>query len=105
MGLKKILAMAGAAVLLSGLPALAGETSVELGKKLFNSPGMGGSTNGKSCNTCHPNGAKLEKAGENKGLAKAINACITGPLGGKKIDGRSAEMRSLKLYSESLAQK
>jgi len=105
MDLKKILAMAGVAVLLSGAPALAGETSLELGKKLFNDPALGGSTKGKSCNSCHPNGAKLEKAGESKELAKTINNCITGPMGGKKIDGRSVEMRSLKLYIESLAKK
>lgn len=105
MELKKILVLAGAAVLLSGLPVQAGKISVELGKKLFNSPGLGGSTNGKSCNSCHPDGAKLEKAGANKELSKAINRCITGPMGGKKIDGRSVEMKSLKLYIESLAQK
>lgn len=106
MNLKKILVMAGAAVLLSGLPVMAGEkTSVELGKKLFTSPGLGGSTNGKSCNSCHQGGAKLEKVGANKELSKAINNCITGPLAGKKIDGRSVEMKSLKLYIESLAQK
>lgn len=105
MHLKKILVMAGAAVLLSGLPVMAGETSLELGKKLFTTPGLGGSTNGKSCNSCHAGGAKLEKAAANKELAKAINKCITGPLAGKKIDGRSAEMKSLKLYIESLTAK
>lgn len=105
MGLKKILVMAGAAVLLSGLPAQAGKVSVEMGKKLFTSPGLGGSTNGKSCNSCHPGGEKLEKAGASKTLSKAINSCITGSLAGKKIDGRNAEMKSLKLYIESLPQK
>jgi cytochrome c peroxidase len=105
MKLKKILVLAGATVLLSGLPVQAGKISVESGKKLFNSPGLGGSTNGKSCNSCHPGGAKLEKAGANKELSKAINGCITGALGGKRIDGRSAEMKSLKMYIESLSQK
>jgi len=105
MHLKKILVMAGAAVLLSGMPVMAGETSLELGKKLFTTPGLGGSTNGKSCNSCHQGGTKLEKAAANKELAKAINNCITGPLAGKKIDGRSVEMKSLKLYIESLAAK
>lgn len=105
MELKRILVLAGAAVLLSGLPVQAGKISVETGKKLFNSPGLGGSTNGKSCNSCHPDGAKLENAGANKQLSKAINGCITGSLGGKKIDGRSGEMRSLKLHIESLNQK
>ncbi|NTV13834.1 MAG: hypothetical protein HGA96_07910 [Desulfobulbaceae bacterium] len=98
--------MAGAAVLLSGLPVLAGEkTSLELGKKLFTSPGLGGSSNGKSCESCHPGGAKLEKAAANKDLGQMINHCITDTLGGKKIDGRSVEMKSLKLYIGSLNQK
>ncbi len=106
MDLTKILVMAGAAVLLSGLPVLAGEkTSMELGKKLFTSPGLGGSTTGKSCNSCHPGGAKLENAAANKDLGKLINHCITDTLGGKKIDGRSVEMKSLKMYTESLGQK
>jgi len=106
MKMTKILAMAGAVVLLSGLPVLAGEkTSVELGKKLFTSPGLGGSTNGKSCSSCHPGGAKLEKAAGNKNLGKLINHCITDTLGGNKIDGRGVEMKSLKLYIESLNQK
>lgn len=104
MELKKILVLAGATVLLSGQPVLAGKISVEHGKKLFNSPGLGGSTNGKSCNSCHPDGAKLEKAGANKQLSKAINRCVTDPLGGNKIDGRSGEMKSLKMYIKSLAQ-
>jgi cytochrome c peroxidase len=102
MKLKKILVLAGAAVLLSGLPVQAGKISAEFGKKLFNSPGLGGSTNGKSCNSCHPGGAKLENAGANKQLTKAINRCITGQMAGKKIDGRNAEMKSLKMYIQQL---
>lgn len=105
MELKTILVLAGAAVLLSGQPVLAGKVSVEHGKELFNNPGLGGSTKGKSCNGCHPDGAKLEKAGAGKGLSKAINRCITGQMTGKKIDGRNAEMKSLKMYIESLGQK
>ena len=59
-------------------------------------------------NTClmaPDGGAKLEKAGASKQLSKAINHCVTDPLGGKKIDGRSGEMKSLKMYIASLAQK
>ena len=92
------------ALLLAG-PALAGKSSIEYGKELFNDPHLGGSTNEDSCNTCHPNGEGLEKAGRNQHLAKVINRCITGPLKGEKIDGRSAEMRSLKMYIESLGEK
>jgi len=88
--------------LLSATPTLAGKSSAEFGKKLFNDPTLGGSTNKKSCNSCHEGGKGLEKAGENKNLSKMINRCITGPLGGHKIDGRSVKMRSLKLYIKSL---
>jgi len=105
MDLKKIVVLSGVALMLSSLPALAGKSSVELGKQLFNDPTLGGSTNAKSCNSCHPDGEKLEKAGAKKNLTKLINRCITGPLGGQKIDGRSVEMLSLKMYIESLAEK
>lgn len=105
MKLKMILVLAGTAVLLSGLPVLAEVASLELGKKLFYSPGVGGSTNGKSCNTCHVNGSRLEKAGTNKNLNNAVNRCIIGPLAAKKLDGRGVETNSLKMYIESLAKK
>lgn len=80
----------------------AGKSSVEYGQKLFNDPSLGGSANDKSCASCHPGGEGLENAGGNKKLAKMINRCITGPLKGSKIDGRSAEIRSLKLFIQSL---
>ena len=105
MDIRKIVASAAATLLLAGSPALAGESSAELGKKLFNDPALGGSANAKSCNSCHPDGEKLEKSGERKDLAELINRCITGPLEGAKLDGRSVEMRSLKLYLQSLAKK
>ena len=89
------------ALLLTG-PALAGKSSVEYGKQLFNDSHLGGSTNAESCNSCHPDGNGLEKAGSNPRLSDLINRCITGPLKGEKIDGRSVEMRSLKMYIESL---
>jgi len=105
MDLKKIIALSGMALLLTGLPALAGKSSVELGEKLFKDPSLGGSTNEQSCNSCHADGAKLEKAADEKNLSKVINSCITGQLGGNKLDGRSVEMRSLKMYIESLIKK
>ena len=89
-------------LLLTGGQAMADKSSVELGKKLFNDPTLGGSTNAKSCNSCHAGGEGLENAAENKKLVKVINQCITGPLKGKKIDGRTAEMRSLKMYINTL---
>jgi len=105
MDLKKIAVLSGMALLLTGLPALAGKSSLELGEKLFKDPTLGGSTNDKSCDSCHAGGKKLEKAAGEKNLTGVINRCITGPLGGHKIDGRSAEMRSLKMYIESLIAK
>ncbi len=102
MDLKKTLLLATAALLLTAMPALAGKSSLELGKQLFNDPTLGGSTSGKSCNSCHANGAKLEKAAGEKHLSQVINQCITGALGGKPLDGRSVEMRSLKMYIESV---
>jgi len=91
-------------LLLAG-SALGGESSIEYGKKLFNDPHLGGSTNAESCNSCHPNGNGLEKAGSNPNLSDVINQCVTGPLKGEKIDGRTVEMRSLKMYIESLGGK
>lgn len=77
---------------------VAGKSSIEQGKMLFNDPTLGGSTNDSTCNSCHPDGKGLEKAGDNDKLASVINRCITGPLKGEKIDGRSVAMRSLKMY-------
>jgi cytochrome c peroxidase len=105
MNLKKIAVMSGVALTLTALPALAGKSSVELGKQLFNDPSLGSSTNDKSCNSCHPGGEGLEKAASLKDLSKTINLCVTGPMAGKKLDGRGVEMRSLKMYIESLGGK
>jgi cytochrome c553 len=84
--------------------ALAGKSSVDYGKQLFNGASLGGSKNSSSCNTCHADGKGLEKSGSNPKLVKVINQCITGPLEGEKIDGRTAEMRSLKMYIQSLGE-
>ncbi len=83
-------------------PLGASESSVELGKKLFNDKALGGSTNDNSCNSCHPDGKGLEKAGTRKGLEGMINQCVAGPLKGTKLDESSSEMQSLKMYIESL---
>ncbi len=79
------------------------EATVEKGKTLFNDPKLG--TNGKSCNTCHPNGKGLEKAGVKSDLESTINGCITIPLKGKALDPKSVEMQSLVLYIKSLGEK
>ena len=67
---------------------------------LFNDSSLGGSTNEKSCNACHPGGQGLEKSGDN--LGKMINQCIEGPLAGKAIDKDSQEMKDLISYIRSL---
>ncbi|MCF8383555.1 MAG: cytochrome C [Chlorobium sp.] len=72
------------------------------GKKLFNDPALGGSTNSMSCNSCHPSGKGLEHAWKNPKLAETINVCITGQLTGKALPLDSMEMRSLVLYIRSL---
>ncbi len=79
-----------------------GAGNVEKGKALFNDPKLGGGTSGRSCNSCHSDGKGLEKAGEIKGLEKQINACIKGPLKGKGIDPKSADMGDLIAYLKSL---
>ena len=90
------------AVLFLATMAYGGKTSVEYGKELFNDAKLGGSTNESNCNSCHAGGKDMKDAGSNPKLSKAINNCITGPMEGSKIDGRKAEMRSLKLYIKSL---
>ncbi len=79
------------------------EVSSELGKKLFNDPNLG--TGSKSCNTCHPDGKGLSKAGDMNDLPDIINGCITHNLKGKALDANSVEMKSLILYVRSLGQK
>lgn len=80
-----------------------GEISTERGRDLFESKKLG--TSGKSCETCHPGGRKLEWAGtqEDGKLAATINRCIAGPIKGKPLAGESAEMQSLIRYLRSLA--
>lgn len=103
--MKKIKHVLGTVLLLGTLaavPALAAKSSIDYGKQLFNDPKIGGSTTESSCNSCHDNGTKLEAAADNPKLVKAINQCITGPMQGEKLDGRSVEMRSLKMYIDTL---
>lgn len=96
--------MAGA-ILMVGGQATAAKTSIELGEKLFHDTTLGGSTNDKSCSSCHAAGEGLEDISSNKKLTKTINQCVTEALNGNKIDGRSAEMRSLKMYATGLSAK
>lgn len=77
--------------------------SMEKGKQLFTSKELG--TSGKSCSSCHPDGKKLEGIGStaDEELAATINACIAGPLKGKKLDPESSDMKALVLYLRSFA--
>jgi len=80
------------------------------GRKLFNDPALAGSQNDMSCNTCHPEGRKLENAGTRdystgtgaKSLEDMINICITNPLKGKALPVDSVEMQDLVAYIKSL---
>lgn len=72
----------------------------EKGKQLFTATTLGGSTNDKSCNTCHPDGKGLEKAGVN--LESTIQACIQKALGGKPLATDSQEMKDLVAYITAL---
>jgi len=85
---------------------------VTAGEALFRDKAFGGSTNDKSCNTCHPNGRGLEKSGEKKefnimgmkqnSLEEAVNICIENPLKGKAIDSTSKDMVDIVGYIKSL---
>lgn len=84
----------------------------ERGKTFFNDTKFGGGTAGKSCNSCHPGGKGLEKAGEKKefsimgkkqkGLEEAVNFCIEKALKGKAIDPKSEQMKDIVAYIKSL---
>ena len=73
-------------------PASGNAGSVGNGKKLYNDPTLGGSTNPKSCNTCHPGGNGIEHSGTKEysslmglvatSLEDVVNICIERPLGG-----------------------
>ena len=102
---QKILAVALATMfLLAGTLAFgAKKSSVELGQEMFNDPKLGSSTNDSSCNSCHTGGRDLENVGEKKKLSKLVNNCLVGQMAGEKMDGRTAAMRSLKMYIKSLS--
>jgi len=80
------------------------------GRKLFNDPAFAGSPNSKSCNTCHPDGRRLEMAGtkdwsKNRGaksLEEMVNVCITSPLQGQALAPDSQEMQDIVAYIKSL---
>jgi mono/diheme cytochrome c family protein len=72
------------------------------GKALFNDPKLGGATAGVSCNSCHPDGKGLEKAGDRKDLKAFVNSCIENALKGRAVDPKSKEMDDIVAYIQSL---
>jgi len=72
------------------------------GRALFNDPKLGGATAGVSCNSCHPDGKGLEKAGDRKDLKAFVNSCIENALKGKAIDPKSKEMDDIVAYIKTL---
>ena len=91
-------------IMLTGLPfsfSLAAGDAAK-GKALFNDAKLGNNTSGQSCNSCHPDGKGLEKAGDRKDLEAFVNSCIENALKGKPIDSKSQEMANLVAYIRSL---
>ena len=113
----RIIRMIVMSLLVVGLTASIGFAAgnVEKGRAMFNDPKLG--TNGSTCNTCHPDGKGLEKAGEpgkkewrtpggaQKSLEDAVNICITMALKGKALDKKSQGMQDLVAYIKSLGGK
>ena len=82
------------------------------GKALFNDPKFAGSTNDKSCNSCHPDGRGLGKAADKEtfsimgdqldSLEDTINTCIKMALKGNKLSKDSQQMKDIVQYIKSL---
>ena len=85
----------------------------EKGKALFNDSKFAGGV--KACNSCHPDGKGLEKAGDKKefhimggvqkSLEEAINTCIVNANKGKAIDVKSDQMKQMAAYIKTLKAK
>ncbi|UCG77833.1 MAG: hypothetical protein JSV21_09685 [Nitrospirota bacterium] len=85
---------------------------ISQGKKLFEDPKFAGSTNNKSCNSCHPDGRGLENAsgkpqysimGSNlSSLEATVNVCIKKALKGKPLEHNSSEMKDIVEYIGSV---
>lgn len=84
----------------------------EKGIAYFNDPGLGGSTNAKSCATCHPEGKGLKGVAEkkqytqtgdvDKALAEVVNQCIVKALKGKALGSNSVELQDMVAYLKTL---
>jgi len=87
---------------------------IERGKALFNDVNLGNGKAGKSCNSCHPEGRGLEKAGTKSefnimgqrqgSLEDAVNFCIKMALKGEPIETDSQQMKDIVAYIKSLGE-
>lgn len=89
----------------------------ENGKRLFESPTLGGGTTGKTCAGCHPAGRNLSrrmfpevgdtaevKAQKMGRLTGMVNTCIERPLAGQAIDPEGSEMADIIAYMKGLVE-
>jgi cytochrome c len=82
----------------------------ERGKALFEDASF--AQGKRACNSCHPGGRGLEKAGTKaefhimgkvqKSLEEAVNFCIVNASKGQAIDQNSGEMKDIVAYIKSL---
>ena len=87
--------------------------AAEKGRALFENPNFAGGM--KACNSCHPNGKGLSKAGsktefsimgkKQNSLEEAINICIVNANRGKAIAEDSKEMQEMVSFVKSLGPK
>jgi hypothetical protein len=102
----------GLVFLLACTPSAVTKGDTGKGKLVFNDVNFGTGTSEKSCNSCHPDGKGLEKAGEKKefnimgqkqnSLEESVNFCIEMALKGKAIDTKSEDMVNIVAYIKSL---
>lgn len=72
-------------------------TALDLGRQLFNDPSLAGSTNDKSCNSCHPGraGLKMENINSYDEIVAIVNRCIVNALKGTALKENSPELKAL----------
>ena len=86
---------------------------IKKGEKLFNDPTLGDGMTGKTCATCHENGAGISVNFDKKSkyslmgldidtLPEVINNCIEITLRGEGIDPKGSEMDFLISYIKAL---
>ena len=113
MKLLKVALLVAVALCLSMPASAVKHKPKERGKVLFKDPNFAGGK--KACNSCHPNGRGLKKAGTKKmfkimdkrqnSLEEAVNFCIVNANKGKAIKEGSDEMKDIVAYIKSLGKK